>query len=102
MNERTHLIAISTFANIINISFAFILYKIFVFKTRGGWIHEYFRAYLTYGVAAVLGTMLVWLMVDFLNIAFWVAQAAVMSGTIVLSFFLHKNFTFASSDKSHD
>lgn len=48
-------ITIGIIINIISISVAFVGYKVFVFKTVGNWLYEYFRCYVTYGVSAIVG-----------------------------------------------
>lgn len=80
--------------NIVAITFSFVTYKLFVFKTQGHWIEEYFKAYLVYGSMALVGIVLLWLYVDLLNITIWLAQALVIVSTVVLSYVGHSRITF--------
>lgn len=90
------LIGISIIANIICISFSFISYKLFVFRTRGNWMREYLRCYIVYGSGAVISIFCIWLMVDVVNIRFWIAQGMVLIIIVVISYFAHCRFSFAT------
>jgi putative flippase GtrA len=96
-STRFHIVAISLVANIIAITSAFFTYKILVFKTRGNWLFEYLRCYITYGGMAIIGTVLIWLFVDILQIDFWIAQFIVIVITTGCSYFLHKIYTFSAA-----
>jgi putative flippase GtrA len=92
--ENWHIFLIGVVSNVISISFSFVTYKLFVFKTRGNWFAEYLKAYLVYGGMAALGILFLWLFVDFLSIRIWLAQGMVILLTVVISYFGHKHFTF--------
>ena len=89
-------------ANILAISVAFLTYKMFVFKTQGNWVSEYMKCYLVYGGTAVLGTILIWVFVDFFKWPFWISQGIVMTITMVVSYSIHRIFTFVHFSKTHD
>ncbi len=99
---RFHIIMISVIANILAISVAFLTYKMFVFKTQGNWVSEYMKCYLVYGGTAVLGTILIWVFVDFFKWPFWISQGIVMTITMVVSYSIHRIFTFVHFSKTHD
>lgn len=88
------LIAISIVANIFSITSAFMLYKLFVFRTKGRWIEEYFKAYVTYGMSAAIGIALVWFFVEKLKTPFWLAQLVSLTAVVGFSYVMHKKFTF--------
>lgn len=94
MNSSMSLPLILVITNIFSISFSFVTYKIFVFKTRGNWIAEYFKSYIVYGFSAIFSVILTIVMVDFLTIRFWIAQAITILMVIGITFVLHKNFTY--------
>lgn len=94
MNGSMSLPLILVFINIISISFSFITYKIFVFKTKGNWIAEYFKSFIVYGFSAIFSVILTIVMVDFFTIKFWIAQAITILIAIGITFALHKNFTY--------
>jgi putative flippase GtrA len=95
LSNYTHLLIISTIANIIAISMAFMTYKLFVFQTKGNWRKEYFRSYLIYGNITLISMIMLWLMVDLLKIQFWIAQGFIMLITILLSYIGHARYTFS-------
>ncbi len=99
--DRFHIITIGIIANIISISFAFLSYKLFVFRTNGNWLQEYIKCYLVYGGTAIASIFLIWYFVDYLGVRFWVSQIIITLGIIVISFFTHKSFTF-KRDKLND
>ena len=93
--ELIGIIGVGILNNIINITFAFIMFKRFVFKTiNTNWFFEYLRSYVVYGVKAVVGIFVLWLFVSILNINIYISQAVAMLVTIFLSYTGHKNFTF--------
>ncbi|CAM2141471.1 GtrA family protein [Pararobbsia alpina] len=93
--HRLHIVAISLIANVISITFSFVTYKVFVFRTHGKWLQEYLRAYVVYGFAALLSTALLWLLVNFAGIPMWIAQGVVILLVVILSYLGHNFFTFS-------
>lgn len=89
-----HIIIIGVICNAVTISFSFIFYKLFVFRTKGRWLQEYARCYVVYGASAILGILAAWLMVDYFNIAFWLAQAIIIAVTVCFSYVGHSRFSF--------
>jgi putative flippase GtrA len=100
LGGREHVVAVGIVANILAITMAFLTYKMFVFRTKGNWLSEYFRAYLVYGATAVIGIGLLWLLVDGLNVGFWIAQGLVILITVVVSYVSHSRFTFRRTRSS--
>jgi putative flippase GtrA len=92
-----NILIIGFFINVISISFSFFVYKIFVFKTKGFWLQEYVKSFITYGVSAVIGLALLWMMVDILGLSIWYAQAYAMTLTGVISYLGHAYFTFKNA-----
>jgi putative flippase GtrA len=73
---------------------SFLTYKLFVFRTTGGWIKEYLKIYLVYGATAIIGTIMLWIFVDFFYINIWLSQGLVLALAFIFSFFLNRGFTF--------
>lgn len=94
LKDHFHIVIIAVIANIIGITMSFLSYKILVFKTRGKWLQEYLKCYLVYGFNALLGIALLWLFIDKLSLSIWIAQAVIIIITIILSYLMHKRFTF--------
>lgn len=92
--DYLHLLVILVITNMLTISMSFFTYKLFVFKTTGNWLIEYVRCYVVYGGIALVGMLLIWIMVDFIEVPFWIAQALIVMVTVVLSYASHKRFTF--------
>jgi putative flippase GtrA len=82
--------------NFINISLSFCIYKFFVFKTVGNWKSEYLKCFLVYGNIGLINVFVLWAMIEFFNIQFWIAQAAVLIFGATISYMTHKRFTFES------
>lgn len=83
-------------ANLLAITFSFVTYKVFVFKTPGNWLVEYLKCYVVYGVMALLGMVLLWAFAEMLLMSIWVAQGMVIVCTVLLSYLGHKRFTFVA------
>ena len=78
-----------------SITFAFILFKKFVFKTKNtNWILEYIRSYLVYGVQAIVGIFILWLCVSIIDLNIFFSQAFSIISVVLISYFGHKKFTF--------
>ena len=96
LNRSLHIIYIGLIASVVCISFSFLTYKMLVFQTTGNWLREYFRCYLVYGAATVLGIVLLWLLVDVWKMPFWLAQALIMTSTVFFSYIGHSRFSFVA------
>jgi putative flippase GtrA len=97
--EQLSAAEISLIASVIAISMAFITYKLFVFRTRGNWLREYMRSYLVYGVSAIIGILSMAVLVDHMRMEFWLAQAVVMVGIVVFSYFANRFYAFGPPRK---
>ena len=98
LSQILHIIYISILANIVAITMSFLTYKLFVFRTSGEWLKEYLKIYLVYGTTAAIGTILLWIFVDFFYINIWLSQGLVLSSVFIFSFFLNRNFTFKKAN----
>jgi putative flippase GtrA len=94
LSKWLHIVVIGVLANIICITVSFATYKIFVFRSGAGWLHEYLRSYVVYGGSAVIGIAGLWILVDGLGIEFWLAQGGLMIIGVVISYIGHDRFTF--------
>jgi putative flippase GtrA len=92
--HQIHIVILGILANIICITEAFILYKLLVFKSSGSWWHEYLRSYVVYGTSAAIGVAGLWMLVDGLDVPFWLAQGGLMFVSVAISFAGHRRFTF--------
>ena len=94
MRPIINIIYIIIVSNIISISMAFIVYKIYVFRTHGNWISEYLKCYLVYGGSALISSTLLFFLITKIDCSIWVAQGIVTAIVITLSFLMHKRYTF--------
>ena len=88
------IVVIGIMINVISITVAFLGYKLFVFESSGNWLHEYLRCYVTYGFSAVLGIALIWIFVEQWGWIFWFSQGLIIILCTVISYFMHRHFTF--------
>ena len=94
----------SALGTVICITFSFVCHKLFVFKTRGNFLKEYLRAFVVYGGTSLAGFVLLPLLMFVLNqlgcprpAVPYLAGAILTAGTVVVSFFGHKRYTFAQN-----
>lgn len=94
LSKYFDIIVIGIVINLVTITSAFLVYKLFVFRSKGKWLVEYFRCMLVYGWAAIFGIFMLWLMVENMKVKFFIAQAIITLLTVCISYFLHNKFTF--------
>jgi putative flippase GtrA len=94
--------AAAVLSTVVNITVAYLGYKVFVFKTKGNYLREYLRWYVVYGTTTLVNLALLPLLVAALDVfvrpqsyAPYVAGAILTVGTVVASFFGHKRYSFA-------
>ena len=92
----------ATVGTVIAITVSFLGHKLLVFRTKGHFLKEYFRSWMVYGTTSLIGVLLLPLLVVALNpfvtpqaYVPYIAGALVTVGTVVVTFFGHKKFTFA-------
>jgi putative flippase GtrA len=97
----------SVLANFVNITFSFFNYKWFIFKTKGNYLREWSRCVVVYGGTSLIGTALLGPLVfairhltEVEKSAPYIAGALLMGFGVLASFFGHKNFSFAQSERS--
>lgn len=92
--KKIDIIFILTISNILSITFSFLTYKLFVFKTPGNWLKEYIKCYVVYGSASVIGISMTWFFLDIIGINIWFSQAISTLMVIFFSYYGHSKFTF--------
>lgn len=88
-------------AGFINITFSYLGYKWFVFKTKGNYLREWIRAVAVYSSAILVGTALLPVLVfairrttRFDSAAPYIAGAVLIGFTTIYSFLGHRHFSF--------
>lgn len=99
----------SLIAGLVNITFSFITYKLFVFRTKGNYLREWSRCIVVYGGTALLSAALLPVTVFLLRhftpadrSAPYVAGAIQMGAGAMAGFLGHKNFSFAPHSEVAD
>jgi putative flippase GtrA len=90
-------------SSIISITTAFLLFKWFVFRTRGNYLIEWIRCFGVYGSGMLFGAVALPITVTILRRTLQKPEGAPYIGaalltvvTVVLSFFGHRHFSFRS------
>jgi putative flippase GtrA len=82
-------------ATVLAILNAYIGYRTFVFKVSGHWWRDLGRFSLVYVGAFVANLTLLPLLVEVVGLPVLAAQAIVTGGTVIVSFFSHRSFSFS-------
>ena len=86
---------LSLLNNILSITFSFLTYKYFVFKTKNEFFFkEYLKSYIVYGLAFVIGTFFLWFTLEILKLDIFIAQFITISLTVIFSYIGNNYFTF--------
>jgi len=94
LGGRVHYLILVVPANILAITNAFICYKLFVFKTKGNILREYFRCYIVYGGTMLAAVAALWVLVEWLGMSPVAANCACTAVTTMVSYLAHRNFSF--------
>lgn len=81
-------------SQIIGITNAYLIYKIFVFKTKGGYIKEYLKFYLVYGFSLGLNFFLIYIFINIFNMSAIISQGIIAFIVALFGFISHNFFTF--------
>ena len=94
LESDLHYLGIAIITQIISITNSYIVYRVFVFKSRGKIINEYFRIYIVYGISFILGIALLTLLVELAGLHPILAQFFVIIITVIVSYIGNRRFTF--------
>ncbi len=92
---------VSVVTNILAITNAYLCYKFIVFRTRGNYLREYLKCYAVYGVCALLGMFLLFILVSWLGLNPVLGNIATTALTVVFSYIGHKYFSFRRGKESN-
>ncbi len=98
LGEHAHYLVLLVPSNILAVTNAYVCYKLFVFKTRGNILREYFRCYAVYGGILLAGAALMFVLVDRLGMPPTAANCVCILITTLVSYFAHRNFSFAKQE----
>lgn len=100
-NDKLATTLAGVLSTVVGINISFFSHKIYVFKTKGNVLRQYLRAYVVYGttlVVTVIALPVIMTVLDLLGTSrtysSFLAGGIVTVGTVVISFFGHKRYTF--------
>ena len=95
-----HITVITSVSSLLSIMFSFLAYRWFVFQSKGNFFKELLRCHVVYvGILAIL-VCGIWLLVDFFNVPFWLAQLLLLVLVVIFAYLGHSRFTFAIKQKN--
>jgi putative flippase GtrA len=72
----------------------FFSFKLLVFRTKGNWLKEYARMYVTYGATFILQSVLILTLSTWLGWSVFWSSIPTLFFVTIMSYFGHKYFTF--------
>jgi putative flippase GtrA len=87
-------IIVGIVSSYISISFSYLTFKIFVFRTKGKWLIEYIKCFFVYGFSSAIGIALIACLVNIFNVEFWISQAITIIVMTLTTFIGHRKLTF--------
>ncbi|NTV66181.1 MAG: GtrA family protein [Chlorobaculum sp.] len=93
-SDRLSYAVILTISYVISITNAYLGYKFFVFKTKGGFIKEYFRFYVVYGGTYLANMVAFPVAIKYMGVNPYAAQVIITFIIMVVSYISHKKFSF--------
>lgn len=92
--DSLHYMVVLVLSQIVGLTNAYICYKVFVFKTRGNIIREYFRFYIVYGTTFIVNLALIALFVELLEFNPVISQGIIAFVVVVMAYVGHSRFSF--------
>ena len=89
-----HYILLATFTSIASITNAYIVYRLFVFKSKGNIIKEYLRFYIVYGASSIISLVIMFVMVETFDLNPILTQGLIIITYAFTSYFGHQKFSF--------
>lgn len=92
--DDVHYLVILVAATIVAVLMAFVGYRYIVFRVRGDIVRDFLRFSVVYAVALAVNAVALPLLVEGFGVPVLLAQAVVVMGTVIASFFAHRSFSF--------
>ena len=93
-NSWLHYMLILVLSQIVGLTNAYVCYKLFVFKTKGNIVREYFRFYIVDGTTFIVNLLLIGLFVEILVINPVISQGIIAIIVVTMAYFGHSRFSF--------
>ena len=94
MGQHVHYLVILLFSHVVSVLEAYALQRWLVFRVSGRWWRDLARFWSVYLVALAINLVALPLLVEIARVSILPAQAIVMLGTAMGTFFAHRRFTF--------
>lgn len=102
LNQELHYIVLLTISHVLAVTNAYLGYRHFVFKTKGRWLKEYLRFNVVYLGSFVFNLISLPFVIEHFKIHPLVAQAIILSFTVVISYVVHKRVTFKKAKEANE
>jgi putative flippase GtrA len=80
----------------------FFTFKLLVFRTKGHWLREYARMYVTYSATFVVQSLLIQVISGYFGVSLFIANIPVLFIVTIMSYVGHKYFTFRHAVEAVD
>jgi putative flippase GtrA len=94
LGDSINYVILLAIAQVIGTLNAFVGYRLLVFRVHGNLLRDLARFSTVYVGAFVVNLALLPLLVEVVGLPVLIAQALVVGGTVVASFFVHRGFSF--------
>ena len=95
LHEQLHYLVIAVIGHVIAVINAFFAHRILVFRASGNMLPDFVRFNVTTIGAAAFGLAGLAILVDFGGIHPLLAQAVVLAVTVIITYIVHKRYTFS-------
>ena len=102
LENRFHYLLLLTVNYVLGTLNGFLAYKFWVFRSSSGYFLEYVRFNAVHLAGIVINYIASPILVEFVRLTPFVAQGMIIAVLIVMSFVLHKRFTFRQRASSRD
>jgi putative flippase GtrA len=92
--RQVHYLLIGLITNVVAVISAFVVHRKFVFRSTDQWQTTFIRFYLSQLVALGFGMVGLYALVECARLNPLVAQAVIITLSVVLTYVLHRNFSF--------
>lgn len=100
LSPRLHIVAIGLIASAVSIVISFVNQRLWVFRSRDPWWPQLRRSFMVYGAISVIGTALLWPLLEVVGLSIWLAQGIVLIACTTLSYAGQKWFTFRRNSEA--
>ena len=96
LTGRRGYMGVLTLSTILGVTNAFLCHRVFTFQSRAPFWRSYLRFYIIYGIQIGLNFALLPMAVEWFGISPVVAQLLIVALTTLLTYFGHRQFSFAA------